>query len=105
MWTAIGIKLEVEGKAIKLNLKKLYKKFEEIYISFYACYFRMCSSELSKQIWHHLKTPYQEKFVELSFFITEQLVNDKFDQIYENEEQCPEYALTEGILQEDRLIT
>ena len=23
-------------------------------------------------------------------------MNDKFDQIYEDEEQCPEYALTEG---------
>ena len=50
LWTAIGGKLEVEGKATRLYLKKPYKKFEEIYISFYACYSRMSSSELSKQI-------------------------------------------------------
>ena len=40
-----------------------------------------------------LETPHQDRFVELNFFNT---VNDKFDQIYEDERQCPEYALTEG---------
>ena len=43
-----------------------------------------------------LEIPYQERFVELSLANTEQLVNDKFDQMYEDEEQFPEYALTEG---------
>ena len=51
------------------------------------------------------ETPYQNIFVELSFPNTEQLVNDKFDQIYEDKEQCQEYALTEELLQENRLIT
>ena len=49
--------------------------------------------------------PYQKIFIELSFPNTEQLVNDKFDQIYEDKEQCQEYALTEELLQENRLIT
>ena len=40
-----------------------------------------------------LETPHKDRFVELSCSNT---ANDKFNQIYEDKEEYPEYALTEG---------
>ena len=94
LWTAIGEQLEVEGKAVKVNLKKLpIQKVRRNLHKFLCFLFAYVKLRAFKTNLTPLETPHQDRFVELSFSNT---VKDKFDQIYENEEQCPEYTLTEG---------
>ena len=88
LWTAIGEKLEVEGKAAKVDLKKLLlQKVRRNLYKFLCLLFAHVKLRAFKTNLTPLETPHKDRFVELSFSNT---VNDKFDQMY------PEYALTEG---------
>ena len=87
-------KLEVKRKAPKVDLKKIpVQEIRRNLHKFLWLLFAYVKLRAFKINLTRLETPHQDRFVELSFSNT---VNDKFDQIYEDERQCPEYALTEG---------
>ena len=75
-------------------MKKLHAQKVRRNLRKFLCFLFACVKLLAlKTNLTPLETPHQDRFIELSFSNS---VNDKFDQIYEDEEQCPEYALTEG---------